>query len=445
MGKVPAHEVQHTRLRDLSAAYWWLWFAELVIWIGRFVVPFMTLFLTRDVGLSASAAGLVVSAYGLGVVVSAMVGGILADRLGRKRTLLGSLLLSAATVMLIPFAQEALLICILLFVYGLFNGAAQPVMVTMVGDMVEPRHRRTAYNYTFWAVNLGYAIGPLIAGFMADRTFVLVFFGQAALLLTATAIVAAKVPESHSAGRARRSPRRRMLRRRPPASNTAESIQSSPPVPRPGRGSIGRVLTDGVFMTFACVMLLYSIVYVQSMTTLPLVMADQGFSPVSYGYLLTLNGLLLCLLQIPTAKWLNRFSRDAVIVVAILVTGLGVGSQAAAATFLFYCAAVAVWTLGEMGSHPQAQSVAADLADHTQHGRYQGVYSLNHSIAMVVGPILGGAVLDGFGHEALWLGAGGVCVLAAVLLAVTGPARRRRLGQRYEEDRLRRYDAEAAL
>ncbi|WP_258933539.1 hypothetical protein [Nesterenkonia pannonica] len=66
MGKVPAHEVQHTRLRDLSAAYWWLWFAELVIWIGRFVVPFMTLFLTRDVGLSASAAGLVVSGYGLG-------------------------------------------------------------------------------------------------------------------------------------------------------------------------------------------------------------------------------------------------------------------------------------------------------------------------------------------------------------------------------------------
>ncbi|WP_258933538.1 MFS transporter [Nesterenkonia pannonica] len=252
-----------------------------------------------------------------------MVGGILADRLGRKRTLLGSLVLSAATVMLIPFAQEALLICILLFVYGLFNGAAQPVMVTMVGDMVEPRHRRTAYNYTFWAVNLGYAIGPLIAGFMADRTFVLVFFGQAALLLTATAIVAAKVPESHSAGRARRSPRRRMLQRRPCGVQHCR-IDSVLPARSPaGQGSIVRVLTDGVFMTFACVMLLYSIVYVQSMTTLPLVMADQGFSPVSYGYLLTLNGLLLCLLQIPTAKWLNRFSRDAVIVVAILVTGLG--------------------------------------------------------------------------------------------------------------------------
>ncbi|GAB3842774.1 MDR family MFS transporter [Nesterenkonia populi] len=443
MGKPPAHEVQHTRLKDLPAAYWWLWFAELVIWVGRFVVPFMTIFLTRDVGLSASTAGLVVSGYGLGVVVSAMTGGVLADRLGRKRTLLGSLLLSAATVVIIPFAEGALLICSLLFVYGLFNGAAQPVMVTMVGDMVEPKHRRTAYNYNFWAVNLGYAIGPLIAGFMADRTFVLVFFGQAVLLLIATGIVIAKVPESRAPARALR--RRRLLRRRAPANNLAESIQSSPPITQRGGGSILSVLTDGVFMTFACVMLLYSIVYVQSMTTLPLVMTDQGFSSAAYGYLLTLNGLLLCALQIPTAKWLNRYGRDAVIVVAILVTGLGVGLQAAAATLLFYFAVVAVWTLGEMGSHPQAQSVAADLADHAQRGRYQGVYSLNHSIAMVLGPILGGAVLDGFGHQALWIGAGGVCLLAAVLLAVTAPARRRRLGQRYEEDRLRRRDAEAAL
>lgn len=438
---LPAHEVQRTRLKDLPAAYWWLWFAELVIWVGRFVVPFMTIFLTQDVGLSASAAGLVVSGYGLGVVVSAMVGGVLADRLGRKATLLGSLVLSAATVVVIPFAEGALLICSLLFVYGLFNGAAQPVMVTMVGDLVEPKHRRTAYNYNFWAVNLGYAIGPLIAGFMADRDFVLVFFGQAVLLLIATGIVIVRVPESRSGSGSEPAVRgvgsacRRLFRRRTTPNGRDESIRSLSPVKG---GSIWGVLTDGVFMTFAVVMLLYSIVYVQSMTTLPLVMTGQGFSSASYGYLLTLNGLLLCALQIPTARWLNRFGRDAVIIVAILVTGLGVGLQAAAATLVFYFAVVAVWTLGEMGSHPQAQSVAADLADGTQRGRYQGIYSLNHSIAMVLGPILGGAVLDGFGHEVLWLSAGGVCVLAAVLLALTAPARRRRLAQRLEEDHARR-------
>lgn len=438
---LPAHEVQRTRLKDLPAAYWWLWFAELVIWIGRFVVPFMTIFLTQDVGLSASAAGLVVSGYGMGVVVSAMVGGVLADRLGRKATLLGSLVLSAATVVVIPFAEGALLICSLLFIYGLFNGAAQPVMVTMVGDLVEPRHRRTAYNYTFWAVNLGYAIGPLIAGFMADRDFVLVFFGQAVLLLIATGIVIVRVPESRTgsgsepAVRGGCSAGRRLFRRGSVSNDLDESIRSSSPV---GNGSIWSVLTDGVFMTFAVVMLLYSIVYVQSMTTLPLVMTGQGFSSASYGYLLTLNGLLLCALQIPTARWLNRFGRDAVIIVAILVTGLGVGLQAAAVSLVFYFAVVAVWTLGEMGSHPQAQSVAADLADSTQRGRYQGIYSLNHSIAMVLGPIVGGAVLDGFGHEVLWLSAGGICVLAAVLLSLTAPARRRRLAQRLEEDRARR-------
>jgi MFS family permease len=397
----------HTRLRDLPSAFWWLWVAQLVVWVGRFVVPYMTIFLTSSVGMSAGEAGLVVAAYGVGVVVSSLTGGVLADRIGRRRTLLGSELLSVVVLVVIPLAEGQLFIAALLAVYGLFNGAAGPVIQTMVGDLVPPQHRRTAFNYNYWAVNLGYAIGPLLAGFMAEAAFSLLFWGQAGLVLVSACVLAAKVPET----RAHVAPADAA-----PAAGAARD-----------RAGLRVVLSDRVFLTFALAMFVYSCVYVQTTTTLPLVMTEQGHPSTHYGYLLTLNGLLLCALQLPTARLFGRWSRDAVVVAAICLTAVGVGMQAAATTLVAYLVAVAVWTLGEMGSHPQAQSLSADLADPRRRGRYQGVYGLTHSLAMVVGPVAGGYVLDAAGSRALWLGAAGVSLLAAFLLALTARARQRRV------------------
>ncbi|AEG44994.1 MFS transporter [Isoptericola variabilis] len=403
----------HTRLRDLPAAFWWLWTAQLVVWIGRFVVPYMTIYLTTAVGMSAGQAGLVVAAYGVGVVASSLTGGVLADRVGRRKVLLGSELLSVVVLVAIPLVEGPLLIAALLTVYGLFNGAAGPVIHTMVGDLVAPQHRRTAFNYNYWAVNLGYAIGPLAAGFMAEHSFSLLFWCQAALVLVSACVVAAKVPET---------------RLHVPDAVTSGHLQA--PAGAVGRGDgLLSVLGDRVFMTFAAVMFVYSCVYVQSTTTLPLVMAEQGHPSSHFGVLLTLNGLLLCLLQLPTARLFNRWSRDLVIVLAIGVTAVGVGMQAAASTLAMYLVTVAVWTLGEMGSHPQATSLTADLADPRRRGRYQGVYGLTHSLAMAVGPVAGGFVLDAFGSRVLWLGAAAVGVVVAVLLAATAHSRQRRVAE----------------
>lgn len=420
-------ENNDTRLQDLPGAFWWLWLARLIIMVGHFVVPFMTIFLTTRVGLAASAAGMVVAAFGLGVVISGLIGGTLADRLGRKVTLCTSQFLSVLVLCAIPMVEgRQLLICALLLVYGLFNGASNPVIVTMVGDIVPPQHRRLAFNYNYWAVNLGYAIGPLIAGFMADRRFELLFYGQAILLSIAMLLVLLKVPDSNASGTVQKQPRAKRAGRKHVErdSSLRAGIQNSQPV---ARGGLGVVFRDRTFVTFVLVMLIYSIVYVQSTTTLPLVMTEQGFSSSNYGMLLTLNGILLCILQIPTAKLFGRISRNLCVAIFILVTAVGVGLQAAATSLVIYFVAVAIWTIGEMGSHPQAQSLAADLAQPAYRGRYQGIFSMHKSLAMVIGPILGGFVLEHFGAQALWLGASGFCVVAAVLLLLTGRSRQRRI------------------
>ena len=401
-----------TRAADLPASFWWLWFAVLVTWTGRFVVPFMTLFLTRDAGLSTSEAGLIVSGYGGGVVLSALAGGVLSDVVGRRRTLLGSLLLSAATMAVIPSFTQPAAVAALLFVFGLVNGAAQPSVAALITDLVPPAHRRAAFAYNFWAVNLGYAVGPLLAGFIADHAFEYLFYAQGCVLVVAACIVLARVTDGHV-------PRRRRASR-----GAAPRAGAAPDEPAVG---LGRVLRDRVFVTFTLAMLVYSVVYVQSTSSLPVTMVEDGFSSGQYGFLLTLNGVLLCALQIPSARLVARWRREAVLASALLFTALGVGLQALADSWLFYAVAVSVWTVGEMGAHPAAQSIAADMSTRQARGRYLGTYALAFSTATMIGPLAGGTVLQHFGSGPLWVGCAVACVLLAGFLTLTSPARERRL------------------
>src|SRR4051812_22215057 len=82
-------------LRELVAGlpriYWFLWTGLLVNRMGGFVYPFLMLYLTGSRGLTVAQAGRIVALYGAGSFAAALVGGRLADRIGRRRTMLFSL------------------------------------------------------------------------------------------------------------------------------------------------------------------------------------------------------------------------------------------------------------------------------------------------------------------------------------------------------------------
>src|SRR5690349_13297358 len=74
--------------RSLPAAFWTLWLGTLVNKTGGFVVPFMALYITRERHESEGVAGAVMSLYGAGSILAGFVGGTLADRFGRRASML---------------------------------------------------------------------------------------------------------------------------------------------------------------------------------------------------------------------------------------------------------------------------------------------------------------------------------------------------------------------
>src|SRR5262245_9272927 len=102
----------------MPSAYWILWSAILVNKLGTFVVPFLYLYLTRSEHMSVARASLIVALYGIGSTFSGPVGGLLADRIGRRTTLVGGLIAGAAAMVTLGITHTSSLIPVLTLVLG---------------------------------------------------------------------------------------------------------------------------------------------------------------------------------------------------------------------------------------------------------------------------------------------------------------------------------------
>ena len=152
-------------------------------------------------------------------------------------------------------------------------------------------------------------------------------------------------------------------------------------------------------------------------------MTDLGLGLGEYSVLLTINGGMLCLLQIPAMKLFARMGNSRVLVMGLAVTAIGYAVQAVAHSWGGFALAVVLWTLGELGTFPIATTTVAAMAPATARGTYQGVYNVVWSVSIALAPLIGGWVIGGFGGRMLWIACTVVLVGVTVGLRVTKGSR----------------------
>ncbi|MEO8840086.1 MAG: MFS transporter [Kofleriaceae bacterium] len=378
-----------TRIRELRAVlppvYWTVWLGTLVNRAGSFVVPVLTFYLTDALGLSLAAAGAVVSMFGAGSVCAALVGGMLADRLGRKVTMVGSLFGGAITMVVLSSVSSPFAIGAATFAAGFVGDLYRPAVSAFVSDVVPAEHRQTAYGLLYWAINIGFSIAPIAAGAVATFSYRALFLGDAVTSAIFAVIIFVRVPESHP------DPTRMHL----------------------AKGGIVPVLRDRSFMWFWGCALLQGLVTFQLTTTLSGWMETQGFGPGAYGAVLSVNGIVIVLLQPFITEWTKRFDRRNVMAASALLTGIGFALHGTTALLWMHATAVAVWTVGEMFSASVSPAFVAERAPPLLRGRYQGVYSMSWGLAAMLAPIIGPRVLA-HSHVALWGGCAVVGLISAL-------------------------------
>jgi MFS family permease len=386
----------------LSATFWYLWAGTLLNRLGSFVLIFLAIYLTKARGFSDAQAGLVLGLSGAGGALGTLCGGVLADRWGRRPTLLAAQIGGATAMLCLGFARPLWLIAACTLVLGVFTEAIRPAFAAMMIDVVPERDRLRAFSLNYWAINLGFATAAILAGLAAQANYLLLFVVDAGTTLATAAITFFKIRESRPATAARR---------------TGTAL---------GGGGLGVVLRDRVFVVFVVINLLMALVFLQHISMLPIAMGDDGLRPSTFGLVISLNGILIVLGQLFVPRLIRGRSKPHVLALAMAIIGVGFGLVAFAHSAWFYAVTVLVWTLGEMIQSPSTSTTIAELSPEALRGRYQGVQSLSWSMAAFAAPVAGGLVRQHLGNTVLWLAVAAVAFLGALAHLLSGPARERR-------------------
>jgi MFS family permease len=419
----------------LSRTYWVIWSGILVNKAGGFAVLFLSLYLTGPRHLAPALAGTIVGGYGIGAAGGTLLGGVLADRWGRRRTLLVAHFAGAALMLALALASGLGAIAACVVLVGAAQGMPGPAFVAAIVDITPERDRPRAFNLQYWAFNLGMAAAGLIAGAVARFSFVLLFVSDATTTLVTAILILLWVPESvphrqtgpsralpaGETGEAGSTPRTGS----PGGARTSRVAGAPPP---PSRAGIRVALTDRIFMVFAGLSLLQAVLNAQNSTILPLSMTADHIAPAGYGLLMSLAGLLIVIGQLFVPWLIRRLLNGSVLALSMGLLAIGYGALMVAGSLGFYLACATVWTAGAMLAAPANATIMSDLAPAAIRARYQAVFYLTFSLASFIAPALGGISWQYLGSWH-WLLCGAVGLIACVGHLVASPARERRIAR----------------
>jgi len=367
--------------------------------LATFVALFLGPYLVNARGFTPDAAGRIVALFGVGILVAGPIGGTLADAVGRRATMLASLLSGAVAVGCIGFVRAPALLALFAFLSAATSEMYRPALNAAIADLVPPPDRPRAFGLVYWVVNAGWTVGLLFAGLLAEQSFLALFLADAATCVLFAFVIWWQVPETRPAG-----------------------LHAHPPLE-----GLAVVMRDRAFMVFAALNLAGLVIFLQFQLAAPLDMGAHGVGPAVFSALLSLNGAGVVLLQPLIGPWLRRHDAARLLAGSALLFGLGFGLNAFGGSLPLYAVGVILWTVGEVVGFPAGATLVADLAPPALRGRYQGAFSMSWGVAFSLAPLLGGEVLARFGARTLWLGCLALGATLAALHLLAGPSRRRRL------------------
>ena len=302
------------------------------------IFPFLTLYITRKFAIGMTQLGLLIGLFSITNLVGNTLGGALADRWGRKGTLIFGLVVSALTSLIMGWANSLMLLSASLMIVGLFANVGGPATQAMIADLLPVEKRAQGFGILRVAANLAVAIGPAIGGVLALRSYLILFLGDAITSLFTAALAFS------------------VLR---------ETKPSSPSSARHGtfvhtlRG-YGAAVRDTQFMAFIFTCMLVFFLAMQMNISLSVYLRDvHNVSDQQFGYILTLNASMVVLFQFYLTRRMRAFRPLWMTALGSALYGLGYALYGFVSRYILFLAAMVVVTTGEMIFVPTAQALAA--------------------------------------------------------------------------------------
>ena len=354
------------------------------------VIPFMTIYCTQQLHFSLTQAGFVMGLFGLGAIVGAVFGGRITDKWGFYPQQVAALLLGGVMFIVTGYLRTYLSLCIGVFILSVCNESFRPANAAAVAHYSEPENRTRSYSMNRLAVNLGWAVGGALGGFLASVNYQLLFWVDGCTNIAAAFLLLKLLP--YVRGRSKY--------------NTAS--QTVPVV---------SAYRDTIYVGFIALTILLGYCFFHLFTILPVFYKTQWhLSEQFIGLLMAINGLLIVFVEmiivysLEGTKPLTTFMQIGVVLIGVSYAVVNL-FPASAFTAI---AAIVVITFGEILSMPFMNSFWVSRTMENNRGQYAAMYTIAWSIAQIAAPVIGSYTAERFGYNTVWWLLSVLCGLAAV-------------------------------
>jgi MFS family permease len=348
---------------------------------GHMLYPFFALYLTGRFGVGMTTVGWLFATWSVASVVGSTIGGAAADRWGRKGMMIFGLVASGMTSLLLAVADSIQVFFVVALVVGVVAEMGWPAQEAMVADLLPEGRRADGYGILRVAFNLSVVIAPVLGGLLALRSYQLLFIADALTSAVTAALVYFFIAETRPADA---------------AGHERESVLET------FRG-YGVPLRDRLFTLTLVGAAMLALVYVQLNGTLGVYLRDVfDVPPSGYGYLLSLNALMVVLFQFAITRRIRSRPQFLMLALGAVLTALGFGLYGFVGDYGGFVVAMALLTVGEMVWVPVGQALVARLAPESMRGRYMAVFGFGWTVAGIFGPLMAGRLMDGGHAEWLW-------------------------------------------
>lgn len=389
---------QIERIRNIYAEYpRTFWVLVVITFIdrlgGALLFPFFALYLTAKFDVGMTDVGILFGIFAISSLAGSVFGGGLSDRIGRKSIVIFGLVMTSLSSVLMGLVNSMQLFLVVAFFTGIMD-VGGPARQAMVADLLPESKRAQGYGIMRVAFNLSVTIGPAIGGLIAAKSYLMLFITDAVVSLIVAGLVFAFIPET-----------------KPQAAEGKEEESVS----QTFRGYL-LVFKDYLFLAFMGISILLGLVYMNLNTTLGVFLRDTYSVPESnYGLLLSLNALMVVLMQFPITRRIEKRAPMRMMAVGMALYTIGFAMYGFVSSMFLFAIAMAILTIGEMVVAPVSQSLVAYFSPEDMRGRYMAIFGISGAIPFGIGPFLAGLVLDNAPDQRiLWYVVGVLGIIATL-------------------------------
>jgi MFS family permease len=401
-----------TKLRQLGRVYrglpsyiYVIFFARIVNALVSFVGPFMTLLLTVKLGYTPEQSGFFVMLSATAGVPGMMLGGKLADRVGRKRVFAVATILGALTLIPCAITLNSMLPW-LLVAYRFFMAVGGPAHLAMVTDLTNADNRKASFSLLYLGNNLGFAVGPVVAGFLFRNYISWAFWGDALTTLLSVVLVLMVVPET--------LPNQTVGEKPDDGSLLAGE--------RAEEGGVFRALWKRpALMAGAGLMLAYSFVYSQHVFTLPLqlnALYGEAAGARLYGFIMSTNGIVVVIFTSMVTAWMLKVRPTVSMGLGGMLYAVGFGMIYLLHTPLTFILSAIVWSIGEVFISTNSGVFIANNSPVSHRGRFSAVIDTLSGAGFALSPFIVGKWLKVAPMSSVWIMSFFLGAVASVLMCM---------------------------